>query len=243
MRSTTTIVTTTILALLPLSAHGAKEGVSSLVEWGRYQRDEGRDQIAEIGFGAAIERSPTWVLPYVEKAELAIARNEGYAEVRSEILALGPDRVENPRLHRVLGQLAVLEGNDAAAERAFSRSLDLRPEQVQARAERAAVLGRLGRHAEAATEYGRAVEASPNDNALRSRYADALEAAQRHKEARAQLELLIKRQPDKEAPLRQLARFLERRGDRKGAAAAAAKADRLRPGGDRVMRPLPASKR
>jgi len=243
MVSYKTIAATLVLSMLPFSAFASSEGVPSLLNWGQSLREAGKPEIAEVGFDAAIDRSPTWVLPYLARAELAIERNEGIREARAEVSALEARRSQNPRLHRILGQLAALDGDDAAAVAAFQRSLDLRPEQPATRAERAAALGRLGRHDEAVSEYARAVQELPNDNALRSRYADSLEAAGRFKEARKELDLLVKRQPDREAPLRQLARFLERRGDRKGAAAAAAKADRLRPGGDRNLRPLPASKR
>lgn len=240
------IAASLLFATLSLSspASASKEGIVSLVKWGRTVRDDGgQPEVAEVGFDAAIDRAPTWVLPYLERAEVAIGRNEGYSEVRAEILALGPERYQNPRLHRILGQLASLEGDEQVALASLRRSLELRQEQPQARAELAGVLSKLGRHGEAADEYKRALTELPHDDAIRSRYADTLEAAQRHGEARKQLEILVDRQPGKEAPLRRLARFLERRGDRRGAAAISAKADAIQPGGDRKLRPLPPAKR
>ncbi|HWV39546.1 MAG TPA: tetratricopeptide repeat protein [Vulgatibacter sp.] len=235
------VLVTPAAAAAAAPATAAREGVPSLLDWGRYLRSEDEPDVAEVGFDAAIERSPTWPLPYLERAELAIARREGVAEARADLERLAAANARNPRLHRLIGELAELSGDDDAAARSLSRSLDLLPERPQVRARYAAVLARLSRHDQAAAEYARVVEELPDDHGLRSRYADALEGAGRYKEARKQLDLLVKRQPGKEAPLRQLARFLERRGDRRGAAAMNAKADAAA-GKQRNLRPLPPSR-
>jgi len=230
------------LLIAPVAnAEPAREGVSSLLDWGRYLRGDGDPDVAEVGFDAAIERAPTWPLPYLEQAELAIARREGVQEARAALLRLEPANAQMPRLHRLLAELAELSSDDEAAARSFEKALDLLPDQPTVRARYAAVLARLSRHDRAAAEYARVMEDLPGDHAMRSRYADALEGAGRYKEARQQLDLVVQRQPGKEAPLRQLARFLERRGDRKGAAAINAKADGVS-GKQRNLRPLPPSK-
>lgn len=222
-------------------AEPPREGVSSLLAWGNHLLAEGEPEIAEVGFSAAVERAPTWPLPFMEQAELAIARREGVEEARAHLARLEPANQGIPRLHRLIGELAELSGDDQAAARSLAKALDLRPDQPQTRARLAAVLSRLSQHDRAAAEYARVMEDLPGDHGLRSRYADSLESAGRYKEARQQLDLLVQRQPGKEAPLRQLARFLERRGDRRGAAAVNAKADAAA-GKQRNMRPLPPSR-
>lgn len=222
-------------------AEPARDGVPSLLDWGRYLRGDGEPDVAEVGFEAAIERAPTWPLPFLERAELAVARRESVAEARADLQRLEPANARMPRLHRLLGELAELSGDDEAAARSLGTALALLPDQPQVRARYAAVLARLSRHDQAATEYARVMEDLPGDHGLRGRYADSLEGAGRYAEARRQHDLLVKQQPGKEAPLRQLARFLERRGDRKGAAAVNAKADGVS-GKQRNLRPLPPSK-
>ncbi len=242
MRTIRTIISLCFTSSLFLAAPAGAvtEGVPSLLAWGMSLQDEGKPEVAEVGFDAAIGRAPTWSLPFIERGELAIARREGVAEARADLARFEARNSQNPRLHRVMGELAEISGDDAVAERYFGKAVELRPDP-NVRARRAAALVRIERFADAATEYALVLEELPDDHAVRSRYADALESAGRHKEARGQIDLLIRRQPGKEAPLRQLARFLERRGDRKGAANANARADKLG-GSERNLRPLPPSR-
>ncbi|AKU91726.1 hypothetical protein [Vulgatibacter incomptus] len=241
MRQLRPIAALTFLFLIPASA-AAEDGAA--VDWGKYLPAAGEARAApNVGFDEAIHRAPTWPLPYMEKAERAIARREGIDEARADLLRLEPANREIPRLHRLLGELAELAGDDRASEAHLKRCLELLPEQTLVRERRAAILSRLSRHGEAADEYGIALTQTPFDDALRSRYADALESAGRYEEARAQLDWLVQRQPGKEAPLRRLARFFDRRGDRRAAAEVTARADKLRSSGDkRQLRPLQPSK-
>lgn len=206
---------------------------------------EGEENAARSAFLRAAEAAPTWLLPQLELGELAVRRREGVAEARAALAALADGGVTNPRYHRVLGDLAELEGDDAAAVTAWRASLERLPEQVEVRLRMAAALERRGRHAEAAEAYAVALARNPSDLVVRARYASALEASGAWEEAREQLGILVRLQPGKEIPLRRLARFHERRGELDEARRLHQEADRAGRRGEppRKMRPLPPSRR
>lgn len=234
-----------LISILPASGHAAPPGREAYAR-GMSALEAGDHAAARAAFEAAWEQSRGWLLPRLELAELAVQRRERAAEERAALLAAaGPDS-DVPRVHRLLAELAELEGDDAAAADSWSEAIERMPWSIDLRLRRAAVLYRLGRHAEAAEDWAHAVRARPDEPTLRWLLADALESAGRHDEARAQLEHAVRLEPGREAPLRRLARFLERRGEAIEARAIHAKADevaRRPPPQRRALRPLPPSRR
>src|SRR5690606_647789 len=233
-----------LLAFVVASAARAEDPRAAFAR-GKALLEQGDETAARAAFLEAAEAAPTWLLPYIELGELAVRRREGVAEARAELRARAESGERNPRYHRLLGDLAELDGDDAAAVEAWRRSLGLLSEQVEVRLRMAAALERLGRHEEAADAYALVLAHDPGDVVVRARHAAALEAAGRWDEAREQLRTLVRLQPGQELPLRRLARFHERRGElqeaRRRNEAADARA-RRRPREPR-MRPLPPSKR
>jgi len=233
-----------VLALVLASAARAEDPRDSFAR-GKALLEQGDEVAARAAFLRAAEAAPTWLLPYLELGELAIRRRENVVEVRAEMRALADIGEGNPRYHRIQGDLAELEGDDAAAIEAWRTSLALLPEQTDVRLRMATALERLGRHEEAAEAYAAVLAADPGDLVVRARHAAALEAAGRWEEAREQLRTLVRLQPGKEIPLRRLARFCERRGELEEARRLHEEADRLARRGppQRRMRPLPPSVR
>ncbi len=232
-----------MLLLLASRAHGSAQDARAHFDEGRARLAEGDQAGARAAFLRAVDASPTWILPWIELGELAVARREGVREAREGLLALDAP-VGNPRFFRVLGDLAELDGDDAAAVAAWRTSLEADGRQDELRLRRAAALERLGRPAEAAEEYARILASQPADRVVLARHAHALEAAGDFEAARAALEALVRLQPGKEIPLRRLARFLERRGAHEEARRVHAEADRAaNKGPPRKMRPLPPSSR
>lgn len=231
------------LLLASLPAHGGVEEAREAHARGLAALEAGDEAGARRAFLQATEEAPTWILPALDLGDLAAKRKDGVGEARALLLRVGPYGKGNPRLHRLLGDLGEIEGNDAAAAAAWEESLRLLGDQERVRAARAAALERLGRHGEAAEEYGRLVADHPHDLVYRARFAHALEQAGAFAEARAQLRILVERQQGQEAPLRRLARFHERRGEVEEARRLHAQADRAgnRPP-ERKLRPLLPSK-
>jgi len=231
--------------LLPAISHAEAPGRDAFAR-GKAALEQGDDAAARAAFEEAVAASRGWLLPRLELAELAVRRRERVAEERAALLeAAGPDS-DVPRVHRLLAELAELAGDDEAAARSWSEAIERMPRDVEMRQRRAAVLFRLGRHAEAAEDWDRVVRARPDEPHLRLLLADALESAGRADEARAHLETAIRLQPGKETPVRRLARFLERRGETGEAKVWHAKADALRdrpPAPQRNLRPLLPSRR
>lgn len=232
-------------ALAPVVAHAEAPGREAF-QRGQAALKDGDAAAARAAFEEAVRDSNGWLLPRLELAELAVQRRENVEQERAALLALGAQAADVPRVHRLLAELAELQGDDAAAATSWSEVIARMPYNLDLRARRAAVFTRLGRHEEAAADWERVVRGRPDDAALRMLYADALEGAGRFDEAYAQHEQSIHLQPGKESPVRRFARFLERRGDRRGAAAQHAKADQLRARPTREqrnLRPLLPSKR
>lgn len=221
------------------------EAAAARYRAGQAALEQGDQAEAAAAFEQAAEAAPTWLLPRLELASLAVARREGMAAAREALLRVAGEDSDVSRVHRVIGELHALEGDDARAVAAWQKALQLRPWDDELRSRRASALHRLGKADEAADEWMRVVRAMPGELHLRARLAMALEDAGRFDEAQAQLEDLVRRQPGKEAPVRRLARFFERRGEREAALAAHGKADKLRekPRPSRKLRPLLPSRR
>lgn len=231
--------------LLPAPSHAQAPGRAAF-EAGLAARENGDAAAARASFEKAVEASRGWLLPRLELAEMAVERRERLAEERAALLeAAGPDS-DVPRVHRLLAELAELQGDDASAAASWGRVIDRMPYDVELRQRRATVLLRLDRHADAVSDLERVVRARPDEPHLRWLLADALESMGRHEDARLHLEHAIRLQPGREAPVRRLARFLDRRGAVVEAKSVHAKADGLRaqPQRDtRNLRPLLPSRR
>lgn len=233
-----------LLATSPLAASAGVGEAWVRLEAGREARRSGDTERALREFRAALEVAPGWFFPHLEIAEIAVEQREGEAAALEALQRFASDGERNPRYHRLLGVLLERSGDDVGCAAAWARSLALDGGQHEVRAQRAAVLGRLGRHEEAVEEYRHVLAKTPYDLIVRARLADALEQADRYEEARAELERLVSLQPQNPLPLRRLARFLERRGELAAAKAAHARADRLAGAPpQRKLRPLPASRR
>lgn len=232
-----------LILLFASTAQGSAQDARAHFDRGKARLADGDQAGAREAFLLSVEAAPTWLLPWLELGELAVARREGVEEAREALRALGPPG-SNPRYHRILGDLAELAGDDEAAVGAWRNSLAVLAWQDEVRLHMAAALERLGRPAEAAEEYAHLVERHPGDLVVLARLAHALEAAGAYESAREALETLVRYQPGQEIPLRRLARFLERRGELEAARRAHAEADRVgRKGAPRKMRPLPPSRR
>lgn len=231
-----------LLLVLASTAHASVQEARTHFTQGKELLEAGDQAGAREAFLRAVEEAPTWHLPWLELGELAIERREGVAEVRTALLEVAVPG-GNPRYHRILGDLAELDGDDAAAVDAWEASLARHGSQDDVRLRRAAALERLGRAEEAVEAYAILVARNPADLVVRARHAHALEAAGEYEAAREALETLVRFQPGQEIPLRRLARFLERRGEVEAARRAHAEADRLgQRGPPRKMRPLPPSR-
>ncbi len=240
-----TVVSLLAAALLPAVSHAQAPGRAAF-ERGVAAREAGDAAAARAAFEEAAQESQGWLLPRLELAELAVQRRENVAEERQALVAAAGPNSDVPRVHRLLAELAELQGDDQAAAASWSKAIELLPYNIDLRERRAAVLFRLGRHADAAQDWERAVRARPDESHLRMLFADALEGAGRHDEAREQHEASIRLQPGREAPVRRYARFLERIGDTRAAKLQHAQADRLRDKPtrpQRSLRPLLPSKR
>ena len=233
-----------LVFLIPTSAFATAPGRAAF-ERGRAALDAGDTAAARSAFEEAATQSRGWLLPRMELAELAVQRRERLEEERGALRdAAGPE-TDVPRVHRLLAQLSELLGDDAAAAASYGEAIARMPYEIDLRQRRAAVYFRLRLHAEAALDWDRCVRARPDEPHLRAQLADALEQIGRCDEAREQLRAMIRLEPAREAPVRRLARFLERRGENREAAAEHAKADRLRAAPQREnrnLRPLLPSK-
>lgn len=232
-----------------LAQRAVTEGASprDLYEKGRAALASGDDPTAIDAFRLAADAVPGWVHPRLELAELAVKRREGVTDARRALGVFAPSNPDLLRLHRLLGELAELDGDDEATAASFTRAIELAPFANGSFYEKRAIArARLGQHEEAVGDFREALRRLPDELHLRARLADSLEAAGRKDEARKELEALVRLQPDRESPVRRLARFLERTGDASGARAMHAKADRLRsspPRPTRDLRPLLPSRR
>lgn len=235
------------LSWAPFSAMADTGSARAAYERGRAALASGDDHAAREAFEEAASHVPAWIHPRLELAELAVKRAERTSEERQALSVLAPANPGLLRLHRLLGELSDLVGDDEAAVASFDRAIELSPWTSGPFFEKKAVaLSRLGRHEEAAEAFREALRRSPDELHLRARLADSLEAAGRKEEARAELLALVRLQPDRESPLRRLARFYERDGNAAEARATHARADRLRAAPTRPsrnLRPLLPSKR
>lgn len=241
------LLATWLLAVSLPQRSFAESPPRELYEQGRVALSSGDDHKAIEAFRKAAEAVPGWAHPRLELAELAVKRREGVSEARQSLRGLVAAHPDLLRLHRLLGELAEIDGDDEATVASFSRAIELAPYGNGSFYEKRAIaLSRLGRHDLAVEDFREALRRQPDELHLRARLADALEAAGRKAEARAELEALVRLQPDRESPVRRLARFLERNGDAAGAKIMHAKADRLRtspPRPTRNLRPLLPSRR
>ncbi|WP_373045173.1 tetratricopeptide repeat protein [Vulgatibacter sp.] len=240
-----TVVSILAATLLPSTALAQAPGRDAFAR-GQASLEAGDAAAARAAFEEAAAASRGWLLPRLELAELAVQRRERLAEERAALLEAAGADSDVPRVHRLLAELAELQGDDAAAAESWGAAIERMPYDHDLKQRRAAVLFRLGRFGEAATDWERVVRARPDEPHLRAQLADALEQVGRHEDARTHLDAAIRLLPGREAPVRRLARFLERRGEKREAAALHAQADRLRARPQqqqRNLRPLLPSKR
>ncbi len=160
---------------------------------------------------AEIAADANWDLPRLSLAEALVGsgRELGLAEtLLDDAERIRPD---NPRLHRIRGELLELKQDDAGAAEAYGRSLGLRSD-IDLRLRRGMVLARLERDSEAIEELQRVRVERPRNAAARGNLADLFEKAGKTREAEVELLALANLSPEQAAPLVRLARFYSRHG-------------------------------
>lgn len=187
---------------------------------GRAARVEGRSSQAREHLERAIQAGPNRAEARLELAELLVA--DGVELDRARILLQEAQllRGDSARIAQAGGALEELQGQDAQAVESYARALELSPDpDLQLR--RGLLLQRLGRSGEAAAELASVLRARPGDRAARMVQAEACEAAGQLAAAEHALAVASALAPADASPLRALAAFYLRHGERAKAAAAA----------------------
>ncbi len=200
---------------------------------GRAARVEGRTTEAREHLERAVRADPNGPVARLELADLFIAEGSELGTARILLQEAQVLRGDAERIARTGGALEELEGHEAQAVESYARALELAADpDLEVR--RALLLLRLGRPGEAATELGSVLLLRPEDRGARAAQADACEAAEQLAAAEHALAVASALAPADAAPLRALASFYRRHGQR---AKAAAVERQLRPD-DRPARKL-----
>ena len=185
---------------------------------GRAARAEGRSTEAREHLERSVHAGPDEAEARLELAEMLVADGVQLVRARTLLQEALHLRGDPARIARTGGALEELQGLEADAVESYARALELAPDpDLQLR--RSLLLQRLGRSGEASAELGRLVRARPEDRAARGAQADACEAASQLAAAEHALTIASALAPAEEAPLRALAAFYLRHGERAKSAA------------------------
>ncbi len=123
------------------------------------------------------------------------------------------DRRERAEILRIQGGLLALAGQDGPAIAAWTRALELNPQEENARLKLANALARQRHFAEAISHYDLLVKAHPDAAEILIKRATALVNLKRADEARHDFERAIALEPDNPEPRQRFAEALEFWGD------------------------------
>lgn len=131
---------------------------------------------------------------YMEAARLLARVKDIEVRVRlmNELLAMDPER---PEAQFASAIIAASAGDNAGAERAAGRALELRPRWSEVQVFLVRVLLAEGKKSEAADSLVRFIGESPEDEALRTAYARLLVEQESYAEARKEFERLLESKP------------------------------------------------
>ena len=211
------------------------------VELAGAARREGRVFDAKQHLETAVAADATLAIPRLDLTELLLQAGSDIAraaELVDQAERLGAAGI---RVYRLRGWIAELEGDDAAAARAYASVLAAAPDP-DLRLRRGLILRRLASWEEASAELGLVIAERPNDRAAHSGLAEVQEAQGHLAAAEGELLKLAALAPDDPVPQRRLAAFYRRHGEAAKARLADARAQRLE-GPPRALRPLRPSKR
>jgi tetratricopeptide (TPR) repeat protein len=215
-------------------APGAGLSPEELIAGARQLRSAGDHAAAQRLLEQAAVLAPDDVEVCFELADLLVADETDLDRAGAMLLAMSSG---HPRRDGVLGRLAELRGDPAAAEAAYARQLAVQ-DDPEVRLRRALVLERLGRDAEATLELEGLRAADPADAVVRARLAERYEAAGRLTEAEAELRALAEAAPGRPEDWRRLAAFCTRHGLTEKARLAEARAREAEARPTRALRPL-----
>ncbi len=165
--------------------------------------ENGRYDIAAENFRQALEYDPEAFRAYrglaFSLAELG-DRSGAMVELRRGLErgrtgGDSQDRWQQAEIHRLLGELLVLDGNDGGAIVEFRRALELRSDRLDAVLLLANALARSGELDEAVSLYDRLLAAQPANAATRLRRATALINLGREAEALVDFEAAVAAEP------------------------------------------------
>ncbi len=203
---------------------------------GRAARAEGRSTEAREHLERAVQADPNGAESRLQLAGMLVADGVQLVRARTLLQEAQLLRGDPAQIARTGGALEELQGREAEAVESYARALELAPDpDLQLR--RGLLLQRLGRSGEAAAELGSLLRGRPDDRGARAAQAEACEAASQLAAAEHALAVASALAPSEAAPLRALAAFYLRHGER---AKAAAVERHLQPSGPpaRQLRPL-----